>query len=396
MKLIRCNKIEIEWSQDLQNEIESAKQLYNILSPKIAELANSVPIKGIGKAGIYLKEDIGTFSLNGQIHNIKISKSGQPKITDTQLKDIFQTYFDRYVSGFKENHRRTLIHYLLDRLKGIKKRFKSKKRGSSYRASKLKRNVMRYGDAGFKFQNNKILTPSGVECKVLQNLSKVDIPKIFGGNIDIHNGRAWIYQQYEKEFNPYTPKFWIGMDINDDNSNWLVLNGTVYGQNQQIIPRTKKINDVLNEIKNKNKQISDKSIKSSIRSLFRRQWLNLQKEALKLIRKELITIISDAKSNKSGIGIDVITFETFGFGQDKIRYIFEEECIKQGVPFILTDCRYTSQTCSNCNNIDKKARISTTEYECTNHNCPEYKVKLNSHINAACNIAKQAEGSWVP
>lgn len=62
-----------------------------------------------------------------------------------------------------------------------------------------------------------------------------------------------------------------------------------------------------------------------------------------------------------------------------------------GVGFVQVDPAYTSQTCSACGHVDKKARRSQAVYSCTNPHC---RVSLNADTNAAINIARRGATCW--
>ncbi len=48
---------------------------------------------------------------------------------------------------------------------------------------------------------------------------------------------------------------------------------------------------------------------------------------------------------------------------------------------------YTSQTCSYCGNVDKKQRLSQSEFRCLNPECEKYMEVQNADFNAARNIS---------
>ncbi len=64
---------------------------------------------------------------------------------------------------------------------------------------------------------------------------------------------------------------------------------------------------------------------------------------------------------------------------------------RAGIPVVFVDPACTSQTCSVCGNIDKRARKNQATYQCTNENCG---VSLHADENAAVNIASRGAGRW--
>ena len=62
-----------------------------------------------------------------------------------------------------------------------------------------------------------------------------------------------------------------------------------------------------------------------------------------------------------------------------------------GVPVVFVDPAYTSQTCSACGRVDKKARTNQATYHCTNAQCG---VSLHADENAAVNIASRGVRRW--
>lgn len=52
---------------------------------------------------------------------------------------------------------------------------------------------------------------------------------------------------------------------------------------------------------------------------------------------------------------------------------------------------YTSQTCSECGNIDRENRKNQSTFKCTNENCKLNKKSINADWNASINIARSEE-----
>lgn len=108
------------------------------------------------------------------------------------------------------------------------------------------------------------------------------------------------------------------------------------------------------------------------------------------------SIILSAKESGKGVAIEDLTnirftsrrrnkkFRTklgkWSFGQ--LRSFLEYKGLLYGVPVVVVDPRYTSQTCSSCNHIGKR---TNKVFKCTNTNC---KVDtIDADFNAAQNVA---------
>ena len=66
------------------------------------------------------------------------------------------------------------------------------------------------------------------------------------------------------------------------------------------------------------------------------------------------------------------------------------KAIRAGVLVIYVDPAYTSKQCSGCGHIDKKNRPNQATFLCTS--CG---LSLSADWNAAINISKRGQGSWV-
>jgi len=114
-------------------------------------------------------------------------------------------------------------------------------------------------------------------------------------------------------------------------------------------------------------------------------------------------IVAEAKRTERGIAVEELTgirervrlrkpqradFHSWAFAE--LGQFLQYKAQQSGVAFVMVDPAYTSQTCSKCNHIDKKARIDQANYVCTNKKCG---VSLNADHNAATNIAKRGKSS---
>ncbi|MER6378409.1 transposase [Streptomyces mirabilis] len=62
---------------------------------------------------------------------------------------------------------------------------------------------------------------------------------------------------------------------------------------------------------------------------------------------------------------------------------------RAGVPLVYVDPAYTSQTCSECNHVDKRNRASQARFQC--RSCG---VVAHADLNASRNIARKGETAW--
>jgi len=97
-------------------------------------------------------------------------------------------------------------------------------------------------------------------------------------------------------------------------------------------------------------------------------------EDLKLLNMHKLNSTLSRRMNDSG----------FGFFKTYLQYKFKE----RGNVVILVNPAYTSQTCFACGEIDKKSRLSQSEYVCTS--CGNVD---NADLNAAKNIRSKGIAS---
>lgn len=84
-----------------------------------------------------------------------------------------------------------------------------------------------------------------------------------------------------------------------------------------------------------------------------------------------------------------VTLHSWAFAQLGQFLAYKAEAA--GVAFVDVNPAYTSQTCSVCARVDKKARVNQATYACTNNECG---VSLNADHNAAINIARKGVSRW--
>lgn len=83
------------------------------------------------------------------------------------------------------------------------------------------------------------------------------------------------------------------------------------------------------------------------------------------------------------------TFHSWAFAQ--LGFFIAYKAAEAGVAFVQFDPAHTSQTCSKCGRVDRKARRSQAEYRCTDPSCG---ASLNADHNAAVNIARRGAQTW--
>lgn len=103
-------------------------------------------------------------------------------------------------------------------------------------------------------------------------------------------------------------------------------------------------------------------------------------------------IVQFAKKNKCEyIALEALTKDGFpnsilrNWSYYQLQEFIEYKAKREGIKVVYVDPAYTSQTCSQCGNIDKENRPSQEIFKCT-----ECGFELNADHNAAINIARKA------
>jgi ribosomal protein L37AE/L43A len=74
------------------------------------------------------------------------------------------------------------------------------------------------------------------------------------------------------------------------------------------------------------------------------------------------------------------------WGYYKIQTMIKYKAEAAGIKILFVDPAYTSQTCSNCGNLEDGQRISQSEFK-----CKKCEFSANADFNAALNISRKEE-----
>jgi len=180
---------------------------------------------------------------------------------------------------------------------------------------------------------------------------------------------------------PYIPRGWLGVDIgwrklavsiivyNDGK----ICKPTIYGKQyrRQII----ELRRIL-----KNWQRSNRNWKK-----WNYRLKNTIKYATGVVAKQ---IVSKAKKYRLGIALEDLSFKSVTKGYIIPRYklitAIKTLCIRQGIPYIQINPKYTSTTCPKCGYQDKENRIDSRFI------CKKCGYNADADIVGAINIAKKA------
>lgn len=115
------------------------------------------------------------------------------------------------------------------------------------------------------------------------------------------------------------------------------------------------------------------------------RWQNTTKYVTGVVAKE---IVNKAKKHKCGVVMEDLTFRAhtkqFLIPRYKLMQAVKTLCERKGVPFMLVNPKYTSQTCPKCKTVDKKNRDGSR------FKCIECDYKADADISAAMNIGRAA------
>ena len=290
------------------------------------------------------------------------------------LKEAYSSLFDAQEYE-TETLRRNITFQVANRYRGYFKRNKAKPpKPITLDADR----AITYNDMMIKYKDGNIIIPicggkDGKDVKLIISAIIPDImqqyikylPKVFGGTLDKSKKGQYLFialadKHWESK---YEPVDWLGYDIGKNTFLYFSddINGsdTIVHSDDLVKVRTR-ITELL-------KNIGRKDIKSSYRSLFRRQWLNAQTKHKQVLKPIAQTIIDWAKTNKLGLALDGAKFGgKMGSSGQEITDILKDLAVKEFVPFYITKPAYTSQKCPICGYIDKKNRDKKTNtFKCT-------------------------------
>ncbi|MFF1569521.1 RNA-guided endonuclease InsQ/TnpB family protein [Streptomyces sp. NPDC058293] len=194
------------------------------------------------------------------------------------------------------------------------------------------------------------------------------------------------------EPDPYEPGAFIGVDLGIANIATTSTGYKAAGRNLNRHRRQQR------ELRRKLQAKGTKSAKRRLR-MRRRKEQRHAKNINHIIAKKIVT---EAERTSSGIALEDlggirqrvrlrkpqrVTLHSWAFHQ--LGSFLEYKARRAGVPLVYVDAAYTSQTCADCDHVDKKNRIDQATLIC--RNCG---VVAHADRNASRNIAARGESAW--
>lgn len=326
-------------------------------------------------------------------------------LVKTLYKDIFKTH--GFVNDGISNYKRSIVKHTIDRIEGYltrNKKNKKVKNGKIPTVSFKGRDIHIGEGLNYSADDMMLTLPYSkgkLEIPVYRYISKGMVSKNFGGNFMFkYDKKGNIYAVVLKaavdlyEDASYTPKGFIGFDINQEAKYWISFDdGTSVARPDSmtnLITENKELNKLIsNDDKKARIVASDGTIyEKGIGTKLRRKCRLRQDEVMHGIKKSTKNyardLVNRAIQEGKGVAIDKITpgASNGEFGQYISEYIItlcEDLC----VPFYVCPSAYSSRKCV-CGNIDKKNR-NKDEFKCVS--CG---YTMNSHTHAAQNMSRAA------
>lgn len=279
------------------------------------------------------------------------------------LKNDFSLLFDKY-EFISQTLRRNITYQVANRYRGY---YRRNKKRPSHIISMDQTKAITYNDMMIKYEDSNVIIPIFGGDKKRDMKIKIDcnipicmqkniqfLPKRFGGTIDCKHGIfvfiALVKVPWESI---YEPQDWLGYDIG--RRHFLFFSDAIH--DTDIYPHSNKHLDILTKTQELLKKIHLKDIKSSTRSLYRRQWINNQRAHKRLLEPIADFILEYCIKSRLGLSLDGAKFGgRQGSSGQEITDILKHKCIKARVPFFVTSPAYTSQTCPSCKYKNKKNR----------------------------------------
>lgn len=191
-----------------------------------------------------------------------------------------------------------------------------------------------------------------------------------------------------------TPDGWIGVDMGIVNIA-TTSTGTNFSGNR--------LNQLREQYRRTRRRLQKKGTRSAKRRLAQqsRRETRMARDINHCISK---TIVTEAERTGRGIAIENlegirsrarhrkpqrVTLHSWSFHQLGTFLTYKAQ--RAGVPLVEVDPAYTSQTCNECKQVDRNARIDRNTYVCTNPDCS---FVGDADQNAAHNIAERGEKGW--
>lgn len=288
------------------------------------------------------------------------------------------------------SQRRDIVNYLAERYNGYGARNKNKKVPNVH----IKENKSWYFKEQFVSVNSKTKTITintllgKIETTYAKGLKDNKIKGSKGGNINIRRKEFVCAVECEKD-TQYEPEDVLAYDMNMQENYWLTFSdGTITSIPEELKNACDYVRNTQELIREKEKPVNERSMRSKERTKLRRQWQEQHKVVNKLCKIQADVILTKVIDNSMLLAIDGVgTGQSHGtWGQDHMTKYLITRCENEGIPFYVVNPAYTSRTCSMCGHEEKSNRKQTDVFSC--QSCKHSQV---SHQNAAINIKNKAK-----
>jgi len=313
--------------------------------------------------------------------------------TSAELTKYLRTETDVFkcANGRVSSQCRDVINYVAERYNGYGVRNSKKKIPNVH----IKQNKSWYFKDKFvsvdsEKQTITIKTLLGkVTTSYTKGLKDYKITGLNGGNINLKRKEFVCAVDVERE-PAYEPTDVLAYDMNMQENYWLTFSdGTITPTPSELKDACNYVHDTQDLLREKEKPVSERTMRSKQRSKLRRQWKSQHKVVKKLCKIQADIILEKVIENTMLLAIDAVgTGQKHGtWGQDHISKYLITQCENRGIPFYIVNPAYTSRTCSMCGHEEKANRKKTDVFSCTQ--CGHSDI---SHKNAAKNIKNKALG----
>lgn len=371
IKFTRCAKI---WGIQYSTEFLSA---YNIWRTTANNLSK------------WFRQNITNGKL--EVNRFDITFNNQ-KYSFASFKDLpeIKVFFVDWHTKTK-SLQREVIMYIAERFRGYSIRNQNRKIPTIH----IKENKSYYfkdNDVRVNNEDNSITfkTPLGhISLKYKYGLKIGHVnQKWVGGNLSIKQ-KAFIAAVECSSSCLYKHKDILAFDLNMQKKNWLTFSDESFiSMSDDLKSACDEVHDIQKLLREKEKPVTQRQIRSKERSKLRKQWKLKHKAVKRKIIQIADQILNKVIDNELLLAIDAVTTgQTHGtWGQDHLIPYLISQCENRGIPFYVVNPAFTSQICHKCNYQDKKNRKNTETFECikcTYSGC--------AHDNAAMNIRNKAQ-----
>ena len=294
------------------------------------------------------------------------------------------------IDGKVASQCRDVINYVAERYNGYGARNKKKKVPNVH----IKENKSWYFKEQFVSVDSKTKTITintllgKIETTYTKGLKDNKIKGSKGGNISIRRKEFVCAVECEKD-TQYEPEDVLAYDMNMQENYWLTFSdGTITSIPEELKNACDYVHNTQELIREKEKPVNERSMRSKERTKLRRQWQEQHKVVNKLCKIQADIILTKVIDNSMLLAIDGVgTGQSHGtWGQDHMTKYLITRCENEGIPFYVVNPAYTSRTCSMCGHEEKSNRKQTDVFSC--QSCGHSQV---SHKNAAINIKNKAK-----